>query len=82
MGEEVSDQTFLVKDTRRHKTHVRPVRPERLFYPRVAQRDYRLARISLTSGVVYTVNLVAIMGGCCFPRDEMNATKRELEVLR
>ena len=50
--------------------------------PRVAQRDYRLARISLTSGVVYTVDLVAIMGWCCFPRDEMNATKRELEVPR
>jgi RNA-directed DNA polymerase len=47
-----------------------------------AQRDYRLARISLISGVVHTAHLVTIMGGCCLPRDEMNATKRELEVLR
>jgi hypothetical protein len=50
--------------------------------PRVAQRDYCLARISLTSGVVHTTDLVAMMGRCCFPRDEMNATKRDLEVLR
>jgi hypothetical protein len=52
------------------------------FFPRDAQRDYRLARISLISGVVHIADLVAMMGRCCFPRDEMNATKRDLEVLR
>ena len=50
--------------------------------PRDAQRDHHLARISLSSGVVHTADLVAMMGRCCSPRDEMNATKRDLEVLR
>ena len=50
--------------------------------PRDAQRDHRLARISLSSGVVHSADLVAMMGRGCFPREEMNATKRDLEVLR
>src|SRR5207248_7283059 len=52
------------------------------FGPRDAQRDHRLARISLSSGVVHSADLVAMMGRGCFPREEMNATKRDLEVLR
>ncbi len=50
--------------------------------PRVAQRDHHIARISRSRGVVHTADLVAMMGRCCSPRDEMNATKRDLEVLR
>lgn len=35
-----------------------------------AQRDDRLARISLTGGVVHSADLVAMMERCSFPRDE------------
>src|SRR5437016_2037125 len=57
-------------------------RPKCIPLPRDAQRDHRLARISLSSGVVHSADLVAMMGRGCFPREEMNATKRDLEVLR
>src|SRR5438309_11459365 len=50
--------------------------------PRDVQRDHHLARINLSSGVVHSADLVAMMGRGCFPREEINAMKRDLEVLR
>jgi len=51
------------------------------FFPWVV-RDDRLARISLTSEVVHPADLVAMRGRYCFPRDETNAMKLDLKVLR